>query len=70
MSATTPVSYHFVLTIQTNEGFSATTEGLIPITPGTHTRQQVYMALCEQVREHYDLTGFSVLHFSLEPNSL
>ncbi|MEU7283369.1 hypothetical protein AB0A69_32020 [Streptomyces sp. NPDC045431] len=67
---TAPVPHHFVLTIQTDDGFTATTEGIISITPGAHTRQQVYTALCDQAREYYDLTRFAVVHFALEPNHL
>ncbi|MGW1517564.1 hypothetical protein [Streptomyces sp. NPDC002287] len=72
MTATAPaeVMYHFVLTIQTNDGGTVTDDGTIPIQPGTYTRAQVLNSVRAGMLQRFGLTSCSVLFFSLTPNQL
>ncbi|MFG2872928.1 hypothetical protein [Streptomyces sp. NPDC048338] len=65
-----PVPHHFILTVQTDDGRMVTQDGTVPVVPGIHTRMATYTTLREQVGEHWGLSRFTVLFFSLEPNQL
>ncbi|MFF9503820.1 hypothetical protein [Streptomyces sp. NPDC014656] len=70
VTASTEVTYHFVLTLQTDDGSTVTDDGTIPVQPGTHTRAQVLNAVRAGMLQRFGLTGCSVLFFSLAPDQL
>ncbi|WP_049979201.1 hypothetical protein, partial [Streptomyces wadayamensis] len=64
--------YHWVLTLQYDNGRQlATRQGLLPVQPGM-TRQQAYLAVCQDVCAELGIPDQAcvVTHFSLAPNQL
>ncbi|MFJ8663113.1 hypothetical protein [Streptomyces sp. NPDC093795] len=64
------VPLHFILTIQTDDGRTVTSDGTVLSVPGAHTRTATFARLREQAMEHWGLSRCVVLFFSLEPNQL
>lgn len=63
--------FHFILTLQDGHGRMATSDGLVPLIPGQHTRTQALAALKDQMVEHYGFAqGVTVVFFSLAPDAL
>ncbi|MGW0736338.1 hypothetical protein [Streptomyces sp. NPDC002851] len=69
---TQAVAYHWIMSLQTEDGRQATTDGTLPISEGVHTREQAYAAVYAQVKQHFGLTdvGATVLFFSIDRDVL
>ncbi|MCL8016866.1 hypothetical protein [Streptomyces sp. AS02] len=58
--------YHYILTVQRQNGIASTRSGVAHIPPGS-TREHV---AGQVVQEHFPNQPIAVLFFSLEPNQL
>ncbi|MFD3334946.1 hypothetical protein ACFWV1_20185 [Streptomyces sp. NPDC058700] len=64
-----PVPHHFLITLQTGDGRVVTSDGIIPVIPGIHTRMDTLKAVRQHVTEQWALRGQCVvLLFALEPD--
>ncbi|MFJ3812259.1 hypothetical protein ACIPWE_38590 [Streptomyces sp. NPDC090073] len=65
-----PVKHHWVMTIQTADGRQATTDGVIDVAPGVHTRESSYSEVLRAVKQWAGSDNATVLFFALAPNQL
>lgn len=65
-----PVTYHWMISVQTADGRHASNDGRISVTPGVHTRESTYAAVRNGVSDWLGTDDFSVVSFSLGPNQL
>lgn len=64
------VSYHWLMTVQTNDGRQGTNDGRINAIPGVHTRATTYTAVRKAMEDWMGTPNFTVVFFSLEPNEI
>lgn len=65
-----PVSFHWVMTAQTNDGRQGTNDGVIGAIPGVHTQQSTYNAIRKAMAEWLGTDNFTVVFFSVTPNTI
>jgi hypothetical protein len=63
-------AYHWLMTVQTNDGRQGTNDGIVQVTPGIDTRQSTYVEVLRAMREWIGMNSITVLFFSLEPNTI
>jgi hypothetical protein len=70
-SSPEPVSFHWIITVQWNNGRQAGTyDGSVDITAGINTRSSVYSDLRKHMGQVVGTDQFVVLFFSLAPNQI
>jgi hypothetical protein len=65
----TPVSYHWIATVQTGSGRIETNDGHVSAVPGAHTHTGTYNAVLANLTERHGM-DFGLLFFSLTPDQL
>lgn len=63
-------AYHWLMTVQTNNGRQGTNDGIVQVTPGIDTRQSTYTEVLRAMREWTGTDSITVLFYSLEPNDI
>nr|WSZ21161.1 hypothetical protein OH837_48820 [Streptomyces canus] len=69
-SKTDPISFHWVMTVQTNDGRQATNDGKIGAIPGVHTHETTYQAIRTSMTDLVGTDHFTVVFFSITPNAI
>ena len=69
-TAPTPIKHHWIMTVQTATGTTATTDSVVDVTPGSHTHEFVYSEVLKAVRQWIGTDDVTVLFFSVTPNQL
>ncbi|WP_045563001.1 hypothetical protein [Streptomyces sp. FxanaA7] len=67
---TQPTQFHWVMTVQTNDGRQATNDGRINAVPGVHTQETTYQAVRNAMKDLVGTDHFTVVFFALHPNQL
>ena len=65
-----PITLHWIMTAQTDDGRQGTNDGRIAATPGVHTHESTYTAVLKAMEEWMGTPHFTVTFFSLTPNHL
>jgi hypothetical protein len=66
----TAVTYHWIMTVQTNDGRQATNDGRINGVPGVHTHETTFQVVRDAMKSVVETDHFTVVFFSLTPNEL
>ncbi|MEU3613474.1 hypothetical protein ABZ725_14320 [Streptomyces sp. NPDC006872] len=62
--------HHWVMTVQADDGRQGTTDGVINVVPGVHTREATYSEVLRAVKQWIGSDSVTVLYFALQPNQL
>lgn len=62
--------FHWVMTVQTNDGRQATNDGRINAIPGVHTQETTYQAVRNAMKDLVETDHFTVVFFALHLNQL
>jgi len=65
-----PISFHWIMTVQTNDGRQVTNDGKVGAVPGLHTRETTFQAVRDSMKGLVGTDNFTVLFFSLAPNAI
>ena len=65
-----PILFHWIMTVQTNDGRQATNDGRISGTPGVHTHETTFQVIQNAMKDVVGTDHFTVVFFSLTPNAL
>ena len=65
-----PITFHWVMTVQTHDGRQATNDGKISAIPGVHDHQGTYQAVRNSMKDLVGTDHFTVVFFSLTPNAI
>ncbi|MEV5915731.1 hypothetical protein AB0M00_43475 [Streptomyces chartreusis] len=65
-----PILFHWVMTVQTNDGRQATNDGRINAIPGIHDHQSTYKAVQAAMKDVVGTDHFTVVFFSIRPNQI
>lgn len=65
-----PISFHWVMTVQTNDGRQATNDGKISAVPGLHTHETTFQAVRNAMKDVVGTDHFTVVFYSLTPNQI
>ncbi|MFJ4356892.1 hypothetical protein ACIP25_11545 [Streptomyces massasporeus] len=66
----TAVTYHWIMTVQTDDGRQATNDGRINGVPGVHTHETTFQVVRDAMKNVVETDHFTVVFFSLTPNQL
>ena len=66
----TGTAYHWVMTVQADDGRQGTNDGLVNVIPGLHTHQSTYTEVLRAVKEWIDSDNVTVLHYAIALNQL
>jgi len=64
------ISFHWIMTVQTNDGRQGTNDGRINAVPGMHTRATTYTAVRKAMEDWMGTAEFTVVFFSLGPDEI
>lgn len=64
----TGTAFHWVMTVQVADGRQATTDGVINVVPGVHTRQSTYTEVLRAVKDWVRSDSVTVLFYDVQPN--
>lgn len=65
-----PISFHWIMTVQTNDGRQATNDGKVGAVPGLHTHETTFRAVRDSMKGLVGTDHFTVVFFSLTPNAI
>jgi len=65
-----PITLHWIMTAQTDDGRQGTNDGRIAATPGVHTHESTYTAVLKAMEEWMGTPHFTVIFFSLTPDQI
>ena len=64
------VVHHWIMTVQSERGRMATSDGNILINPATRTQDDVYTEVLNAMKDYVGSTNCTVLFYSLAPNEI
>ncbi|MEV6669937.1 hypothetical protein [Streptomyces sp. NPDC051162] len=65
-----PVEYHWIMTVQTDDGMQGTYDGSIGAVPGIHTRTSTYKSVRKLLVGQMGTDRFVVLFYDAQPDHL
>lgn len=65
-----PILFHWVMTVQTNDGRQATNDGRINAIPGVHDHESTFKAVRAAMKDLVGTDHFTVVFFSIRPNQI
>lgn len=65
-----PITYHWIMTGQTNDGRHGTNDGRVRAVPGVHTQESTYQTVRKSMAQMLGTDHFTVVFYSLTPNQI
>lgn len=68
--APAPVTFHWIMTVQTETGRQGTNDGSVAVTPGVDTDESTYTSVLRAMRQWVGVENVTVLYYRLAPSAI